>query len=98
MELIEEFCRQCDLFSINIGLFGDDSLFRKDYTDFVEVDCEKGDYGVIKHYCALTGELIAVEEVSGGVSSFEFTKKGVEELAQTAINVLKLNIINLTTI
>ena len=53
----------------------DDEKYRTDYSEFIVVDGEEGDYGIIKYYYG--EELIAVKTVYGGdEEGTEFTEFG----------------------
>lgn len=70
VSLIEYFCMNMGL-SIPYGDFYDmfddiEDMLIKDSSEFVCVDGEEGDYGVIKYYTKAGNELFAVETNNGG--------------------------------
>ena len=85
MNLLEEFCRQVDLCIFN----GEDIDYVCDDSQFVAVDGEEGDYGIIKYH-SKSNELIAVRTIRGGDDEdTEFTEFGKNLLAPLAIDMLK---------
>lgn len=82
--LIEEYLNQR---GIQIQFEVDDIEYKSDYSDFISVDGEEGDHGVIKHF---KGEmLIAQTFVHGGdMEETEFTPQGEELLNKYAIELI----------
>lgn len=94
MELIEELCRQANLSSLDYGEF--DCI--EDSSEFVFVDGEEGDYGVIKYFTP-KGNLLAIKTVEGGDSEFtEFTEFGKNFLKQKILNIFLDNYEKIQTI
>ena len=94
MNLLEELCRQVNLSSLDYGELD----YVEDYSCFIVVDGEEGDYGVIKYFTP-KGNLLAIKTVNGGDSeSTEFTEFGKDFLRHKVLNVLLDNYNKIQTI
>lgn len=62
MDLFEEFCNQIGLSKPSDAI---DIRYKIDDSDFVVLDGEEGDSGIIRYY-SLDGKLLAVRNVYGG--------------------------------
>jgi len=94
MNLLEEFCRQ-----VNLCIYtGEDIDYVCDDSQFVSVDGEEADYGVIKYYTK-SNELIAIKTIRGGDDEdTEFTEFGKNFISPLAIDLLKEKIKSLDTV
>lgn len=88
MNILVEFWqeRQSELEAL---LEADQTAFPSDWSEFVYVDGEEGDYGVVRYLCPKTEVLVATRTIHGGdQEEVEFTEYGRKLLSQLVLEKL----------
>lgn len=87
MNLFEEFLSQLGVYTNH----PEDILHTVDHSEFIIVDGEEGDYGLVKYWDE--NDLLAIRKVSGGdIEETFFTKMGKSKLSELAKKWLNITI------
>lgn len=90
MDLLQEFCRQIGFYIGDLDSEVHDIDSKADYKDFVSVDGEEGDYGIVRYYDKTNNQLLAVRTIHGGDSEdTEFTQYGASLLQDKALHLMR---------